>query len=224
MTGRNSSCGRVLVVDDDERFRAFVAATLHAAGLESVEAADGTTALALARAERFDVALLDVHLPGISGYEVCRALRDRLGDTLRIVFISGIRTEPFDRVAGLLVGSDDYLAKPVAPDELVARVCALLRRGGRLRESVGEGWGLTPREAEVLDLLAGGLDQREIGTRLVISPKTVATHIEHILRKTGARSRAQAVALAHGAGDRTAARMTSVGAGSPVQSSNDRAP
>ena len=224
MTGRSSSCGRVLVVDDDEQFRAFVSATLSAAGLESAEAADGTTALSVAQSERFDVVLLDVHLPGISGYEVCRALRDRVGDAVRIVFVSGIRTEPFDRVAGLLLGSDDYLVKPVAPDELVARVCALLRRGGTSRDLVAEGWGLTPREAEVLDLLADGLDQREIATRLVISPKTVATHIEHILRKTGARSRAQAVALAHGAGERTTLRMTSMGAGSPVQSSNDRAP
>jgi DNA-binding NarL/FixJ family response regulator len=226
MTGRRSSCGRVLVVDDDESFRAFVSATLQAAGFESVDATDGRAALALAAAERFDLVLLDVRLPGISGYEVCRALRDRHGDSLWIVFVSGVRTETFDRVAGLLLGSDDYLVKPFAPDELVARVCALLRRGGQERPKVANGWGLTPRETEVLGLLADGLGQTEIAAGLVISPKTVATHIEHILQKTGARSRAQAVALAHGAGVgvRTTARITSTGAGRPVHSSNDRAP
>ncbi|HJV29390.1 MAG TPA: response regulator transcription factor [Gaiellaceae bacterium] len=199
MTGRTSSCGRVLVVDDDERFRGFVAATLGTAGFESVEAATGPEALACADSEPFDVVLLDVLLPGISGYEVCRMLRDRFGESLPILFVSGVRTEAIDRVAGLLVGGDDYLVKPFAPDELVARVCALLRRRERARAPIGNGWGLTPRETEVLGLLASGLGQAEIASRLVISPKTVGTHIEHILSKTGARSRAQAVALAHGA-------------------------
>jgi DNA-binding NarL/FixJ family response regulator len=199
MTGRTSSCGLVLVVDDDERFRAFVAATLATAGFESIEAATGTEALACAESERVDGVILDVILPGISGYEVCRRLRDRFGESLPILFVSGVRTEPLDRVAGLLLGSDDYLVKPFAPDELVARVCALLRRGARARAPIGNGWGLTPRETEVLGLLASGLGQAEIASRLVISPKTVGTHIEHILSKMGARSRAQAVALAHGA-------------------------
>jgi DNA-binding NarL/FixJ family response regulator len=199
VTGRTSSCGLVLVVDDDVHFRAFVAATLATAGFESVEAATGTEALAWAESERVDGVILDVILPGISGYEVCRRLRDRFGESLPILFVSGVRTEPLDRVAGLLLGSDDYLVKPFAPDELVARVCALLRRGARARAPIGNGWGLTPRETEVLGLLASGLGQAEIASRLVISPKTVGTHIEHILSKMGARSRAQAVALAHGA-------------------------
>lgn len=199
MTGRTSSCGKVLVVDDDERFRAFVTATLGTAGFESIEAATGPEALACADSESLDGVVLDVLLPGISGYEVCRRLRDRFGDSLPIMFVSGVRTEPLDRVAGLLLGSDDYLVKPFAPDELVARVCALLRRRVRAHAPIGNGWGLTPRETEVLELLAAGLGQAEIASRLVISPKTVGTHIEHILSKMGARSRAQAVALAHGA-------------------------
>ena len=199
MTGRTSSCGKVLVVDDDEGFRSFVVGTLRTAGFEPIEAATGPEALACADLEAVDVVLLDVLLPGISGYEVCRRLRDRFGESLPILFISGTRTEPLDRVAGLLVGSDDYLVKPFAPDEFIARICALLRRLDRARAPVRNRWGLTPREAEVLGLLASGLGQAEIASRLVISPKTVGTHIEHILSKTGARSRAQAVALAHGA-------------------------
>ena len=133
-------------------------------------------------------------MPGISGYEVCHVLREQYGPSLPVVFVSGERTESFDRVAGLLVGADDYLAKPVAPDELVARVRGLLRRA--------EEWGpasarLTQRELEVLRRLAHGQEQSEIAAGLVISPKTVATHIERVLRKLEVHSRAQAVAVAY---------------------------
>ena len=60
--------------------------------------------------------MLDVQLPGMSGYEICRELRDEFGEGLPILFVSGFRTESLDRVAGLLVGADDYLVKPFAPD------------------------------------------------------------------------------------------------------------
>ena len=199
MTGRTSSCGKVLVVDDDERFRAFVTATLGTAGFESIEACHrtrgaGLRGLGVSRRRRpRRPSSGDLGLRGLSQAE--GSVRRLIADHVRV----GRRTEPLDRVAGLLLGSDDYLVKPFAPDELVARVCALLRRRVRAHAPIGNGWGLTPREIEVLELLASGLGQAEIASRLVISPKTVGTHIEHILSKMGARSRAQAVALAHGA-------------------------
>ena len=139
--------------------------------------------------------MLDVCLPMIFGYEVCRALRCSYGDRLPILFISGMRTESFDRVAGLLIGGDDYLVKPFAPDELVARVGALLRRSGAHPDT--RRTDLTAREHEVLALLADGLEHHEIAERLIISPKTVGTHIEHVLGKLGVHSRAQAVAVAY---------------------------
>jgi DNA-binding NarL/FixJ family response regulator len=136
-------------------------------------------------------------MPGISGYGVCHALRDEFGESLPIMFVSGERTEPYDRVAGLLVGADDYLVKPFAPDELLARVRNLI---GRRQPAISSGRGapstLTERELDVLRLLADGLDQDDIARQLFISPKTVSRHIEHILRKLSVRSRAQAVALA----------------------------
>jgi DNA-binding NarL/FixJ family response regulator len=143
--------------------------------------------------------LLDIQLPDLNGYEVCRGLRNRYGDSIAIVFISGERTEPLDRAGGLLLGADDYLTKPVDPGELIARVTRLVgrpRSNGDGPSSNGKLDALTQRENEVLGLLAEGLRQGEIAERLVISPKTVATHIQRILGKLEVRSRAQAVSLA----------------------------
>lgn len=188
-----SAAARVLVVDDDRGHVELVELLLRAAGFEPVVAFDGRAALDAARAARPDLALLDVNLPGLSGYEVCRALRLEHGPSLPVMFLSGDRTESFDRVAGLLLGADDYLVKPFAADELIARVRALLRRSA----PAGRVGALTAREREVLALLADGLDQREIARRLVISSKTCAKHIERILEKLKVHSRAQAVALAY---------------------------
>jgi DNA-binding NarL/FixJ family response regulator len=182
----------VLIAEDDAGVRTLIQNVLELEGYDTVSASSGTEALAAARAERPSLAILDVKLPGLSGYEVCDALRKLYGESLPILFVSGERVESYDRVAGLLIGADDYLVKPLAADELCARVRALLRRADR--DSGGS--SLTPRELEVLQLLAEGLEQGEIAERLVISSKTVASHIERILAKLGVRSRAQAVAAA----------------------------
>jgi two-component system, OmpR family, response regulator len=118
----------VLVVDNDPPFRAFVRDLLERAGFDVVEAADGEAALSVAALHRPELVLLDVCLPRASGYEVCRELRDRFGDSLGIIFVSGERMESIDRVSGLLLGADDYLAKPFDLDELLARLRALHRR------------------------------------------------------------------------------------------------
>ena len=182
-----------MVVDDDASFRAYLRDVLTDCGYRVVEAADGVAALASVRASMPAAVLLDVNLPRLSGYEVCRAVRETYGPGLPMMFISGERTESFDRVAGLTIGADDYLVKPLAADELLARLRCLLRRGERRQPAST----LTRRELEVLELLADGLDQSEIADRLVISPKTVGTHIERILAKLDAHSRAEAVGLAY---------------------------
>jgi DNA-binding NarL/FixJ family response regulator len=189
-------CGSILVGEDDDCLRELISHTLEQEGFAIAAYGSGAEALAAARAERPVLAVLDVNLPGASGYEVCRALRDSYGLDLPIILISGERTESFDRVAGLLIGADDYLAKPFAPGELQARVRALVRRAGAAGP-VRPPLGLTARELEILQLLAEGRRQREIADGLVISPKTVGTHIERILAKLGVNSRTQAVALAY---------------------------
>ena len=186
-----AAAATVLVVDDDADFRAFVRALLEGGGYRVVEATGADEALNGIAPEP-SLVVLDVAMSPTSGYEVCRVLRARRPD-LPILFVSGEQTEALDRVAGLTLGADDYLVKPFEPGELLARVQALLRR--RLPQRAGT--SLTRRELEVLLLLADGLKQREIADRLVISPRTVGTHIEHVLAKLGVHSRAEAVAAAY---------------------------
>src|SRR2546427_1522612 len=186
--------GRVLVVDDDAVICDLVASTLAEHGYATRKASDAREALYLVQREIPDVVLLDVRLPDISGYQVCRRLREDLGDRIGIILISGERKESFDRAAGLLLGADDYMVKPFVLDELLARVQRLARRSRPLPRTVVA--GLTRRELEILRLLACGMDHIEIARDLVIAAKTVEKHIEHILMKLGVHSRAQAIALA----------------------------
>jgi len=189
--------GPVLIVDDDEGFVACVRTLLESAGFSTLTAATGEEALQIAEDESPLVVLLDIKLPGLNGYEVCHALRDQLGHGVAIAFVSGARTEPIDISSGLLAGADDYIVKPFEPSELLARIGALIRRVTRSGERTLQAGDLTHRELEILGLLADGLDQREIAERLSITPKTVGTHLEHILGKLGVHSRAQAVAAAY---------------------------
>jgi DNA-binding NarL/FixJ family response regulator len=186
---------RVLIVEDDAQARDMELDLLTQAGFVAATASSGEEALSVIRDELPRVVVLDVKLPGVSGYEVLRQLRDEFGEVLPVLLVSGVRPEPYDRAAGLMAGADDYLTKPFAPEEFVARVRALMRRAAPRPEGIGA--LLTSRESEVLRLLAQGLTQEEIAQDLVLSPRTIGTHIEHILAKLGARSRAQAVALAH---------------------------
>ena len=189
----------IFVVDPDARQRSFIGRVLGRAGFKTQSIATGEEALAAALRERPRLVVLEVRLGDISGYEVCRALKEAFGDAIGIVFMSRDRTEPSDRVAGLLLGADDYLEKPLVGDELLARVRGLVRRVGAHSSPVLQAVHpeLTNRELEVLRLLAEGLDQRSIARRLFIAPKTVGKHIEHILQKLPARSRAEAVAIAY---------------------------
>jgi DNA-binding NarL/FixJ family response regulator len=187
----SSAAGSVLVVDDDETTRAFLAEALTRVGIPTRLAASGFEALELAAEERPAAVLLDISMPGISGYETCHELRTLYGPTLPIVFLSGERVEPYDRAAGLLIGADDYLLKPISQDELLARIRTYTTR------AESEAVPLTPREREVINLLAAGLSGREIAERLVIAPSTAAKHIENVVGKLGVRSRTQAVAKAY---------------------------
>jgi two-component system nitrate/nitrite response regulator NarL len=193
----------ILIAEHDPSCRNLITRLLRRIGFETVEAATGPETLETAARLHPSLVVLDVGLPEVSGYEVCRELRDEYGAQVGIIFVSRERTTPADRVAGLLVGADDYIVRPFDDDELLARTRVVLRRveprSGPPEEPEAEAIGasLTMRESEVLRLLARGQNQPQIAEQLFISPKTVGGHIQRILTKLDVHSRAHAVALAH---------------------------
>lgn len=118
--------GRILVADDDRAIRESLGRLLELEGHDVTAVADGATALDVIRAVDLDLVVLDLMMPSIDGLTVCRVLRAD-GDRIPVLMLTA-RTETSDRVAGLDAGADDYLPKPFDPEELLARVRALLRR------------------------------------------------------------------------------------------------
>ena len=127
MVHMSSSPVRILVVDDEASFRDALTSSLSREGFVVETAADGREALDLFAAAVPDVVLLDVMLPGISGIDVCRAIRDE--SSVPIIMVSA-KAEEIDTVIALEVGADDYVAKPYRFRELVARIRSVLRRKG----------------------------------------------------------------------------------------------
>ena len=123
-------CAQILIAEDDADIRGLLRLYLEGEGMEVLEAADGDTALALARQHSPDMAILDVMMPGRSGYEVTRALRAQ--SDIPILILSA-KSQDNDKILGLNLGADDYIAKPFNPVEIVARVKAQLRRASRSR-------------------------------------------------------------------------------------------
>jgi DNA-binding response OmpR family regulator len=152
-----------LVVDDEPHVASLIADVLAAEGFAVTTAVDGPAALRRARASRPDVVVLDVGLPGLDGFEVCRALRKEA--PVPIVFVTA-RGEEIDKVVGLELGADDYIVKPFSPRELAARVRAVLRRAGTPAPP--------PAQRRVAGDLAIDADKREVtlsGKRVDLKPR-----------------------------------------------------
>ena len=138
---------RILTVEDDERIRTSVKMALEDEGWDVVEAESGEKAVEIFAAQPADVVLIDLMLPGIDGFELCRSIR-RQSD-VPILMVTA-RTDTHDVVAGLEAGADDYVTKPFQPKELSARIRALLRRA-RPAESgnpTGPHWAEGPEKTE----------------------------------------------------------------------------
>ena len=155
---------KILVVEDDDQMGELIERGLDAEGYEIVRAGNGMDALIAIANDDFDLAAIDVMLPGMSGFEICRRIRDS-GNTMPVLLITA-RDTVEDRVFGLDSGADDYLTKPFAFAELTARVRAMLRR-----HSMG-----TPASLELGRL---AIDSRDLkvtvaGRTLSLSPKEVA--------------------------------------------------
>ena len=121
----------ILVAEDDRDIASLIAHYVQKSGWQAHVTPSGDEALAYARQQQVDVAILDVMLPGISGLEVCRLLRaDRATAAIPIIMVTA-RADETDRIMGLEIGADDYISKPFSPNELVARIRALMRRTRR---------------------------------------------------------------------------------------------
>jgi two-component system OmpR family response regulator len=166
---------RVLLVEDDPTIAAFVAKGLREAGFAVDEAADGETGLTLAREQKFDAAIVDVMLPRLDGLSLIDGLRGR-GIRTPVLILSAKRSVD-DRVRGLQAGGDDYLTKPFAFAELIARVQALIRR------STGAAEPTTLAAGDLsLDLLTR--EVRRDGQPIELRPREYAL-LEYLLRHTG---------------------------------------
>jgi len=124
---------KILVVEDELALRETLSYNLIKQGYEAKVAADGVSALEIARGEQPDLIILDVMLPGLDGFEVCRILRREMSAPILMLTA---RADEIDKVVGLEVGADDYLTKPFSMRELMARVKALLRRTRLIREEM----------------------------------------------------------------------------------------
>ncbi|MBG0788649.1 MAG: response regulator transcription factor [Anaerolineaceae bacterium] len=153
---------KILVVDDEISLQETVAYNLKKQGYDVQTTGNGTEALDLAREMKPDLIILDVMLPGLDGFEICRILRKEM--TTPVLMLTA-RDDEIDRVVGLEVGADDYMAKPFSMRELIARVKAMLRRVRLIREEVntGEGGeGKPKQEIMEFDNLKIDMTRREI--------------------------------------------------------------
>jgi DNA-binding NarL/FixJ family response regulator len=198
-------CGTILIVDSDDASRLTAVQVAVRLGYDARPTPNADELIERLGSDRPTLAIVEVELPGAgNGLEVMRQLHEVFDGDLPVILVSASQTDAFDRTAGLMLGADDYVSKPLDAGELMARVKRSLRRAASHTNGSGNGngngrsveAGLSPREREILSLLADGRTQGQIATELVISSKTVATHIQHILSKLGVNTRAQAVALA----------------------------
>lgn len=209
----SEAASRILVVDDEDTITDFVGFALEKEGYDADIVKSGEEAVELMAKNPYDLFILDIMLPGMDGYELCR--RVRTSSDCPILFLSARDTE-LDKVVGLEIGGDDYLVKPFGVRELIARVRALLRRGSSvmagqsstitvngitLDEDAHTASGasgsidLTPREFELLASLmknAGKVVDREFllrdawGWEYLTETKTVDTHIKRLRDKISA--------------------------------------
>ena len=201
---------RVLLIDDDVRLFDLLSSYLEQNGFHVTGAPDGPRGLAALEAGTFDVVLLDVMMPGMDGIDVCRRIRQK--NTIPVLMLTA-RGDETDRVVGLEIGADDYVAKPFSPRELVARIKAVLRRArpdvagerivagdividvpGRVVTREGELVELTGLEFDLLCALArrpGRVVARdallsEAGRGdVIVGERTVDVHISHLRQKLG---------------------------------------
>ncbi|SEJ59213.1 DNA-binding response regulator, NarL/FixJ family, contains REC and HTH domains [Pseudomonas linyingensis] len=204
--------GIVLIVDDLPDNLALLSDALEQAGHMVLVALDGATALERMQRLKPDIVLLDALMPGIDGFETCRRIKARAEfEDVPVLFMTAL-TESEHVLEGFAAGGVDYVTKPIHPEQVLARVASHLRTARALREAreaaqqapdaeevraaLAHRYQLTGREVEVLEWVACGKTNRDIGEILGLSPRTVNKHLEHVYVKLGVETRTAAAALA----------------------------
>ena len=213
---------QILIVDDQADIRAGIRVMLRFdPGLVVAgDLSDGLQVLPFLRSNRVDLVLMDIRMPGIDGVEATRRIRTEWpSETLRIIVLTTFDQDEIV-LAALRAGANGFLSKTVSPAELVAGITEVVAGGGALsaaataalighmsdspppadRELLRRFDALTPRERDVILLVAGGLSNDEIAAQMFVSPLTVKTHAVRAMTKVGARDRAQLVSFTVRAG------------------------
>lgn len=222
---------RILVVDDDARLRNLVRIALERSGYEVITASDGRGALTHATREQPHLIVLDVGLPEMDGFEVCRKIRNT--SEVPILFLTA-RDDEIDRVLGLELGADDYVTKPFSPRELVARIRAILKRSAPtapLQQTLvhgvlaldqearhclvsGQAVALTGTEFALLEQFMQQPQTLVARPKLIgaiwgahsdVSDRTLDSHLRNLRRKLGDAGCAEAIETVHGQGIRLGA-------------------
>ena len=214
---------RILIVDDQDDMRAGIRSmlrldpTLVVAG----DLSDGLQVLPFLRDHPVDLVLMDIRMPGIDGVEATRRIRaEHTAEDVRVIVLTTFDQDEIV-LAALRAGANGFLSKTVSPAELVAGIAEVVAGGGTLsavataalighmtdspppvvdRELLQRFTALTPREREIVVLVASGLGNDEIAAQMFVSPFTVKTHAVRAMTKVGARDRAQLVSFAFRAG------------------------
>ena len=195
----------ILIVDDNPK---FLADALPMYGYEVTVAKDGIEALKLLSDEKkhFDLILLDVMMPNMDGWDTLKAIRkNKKTEFIPVIMITAV-SEDQKIVSGLKIGADDYIVKPFILPNLLARVEAVLRRSNwqkdmqpKVEKNLNKDVNidaLTPKEKEVLALVAKGASNQEIADKMCVRDVTVKTHLNSIFKKLKVTNRTQAVLLA----------------------------
>ena len=200
---------QILVIEDDEQTRENLELILQMEGFAVRSAANGRAGLELARAQRPELIVCDVGLPEVDGHTLLRTLRDdaKTAD-VPFIFLTA-RGERHEQRAGMNLGADDYLCKPLDAEDLLAAVRARLKRQRENQDAARadmkpdfssaeplETLGLTVREAEVLLWVAQGKGNADVATILGMSEKTVKIHLGHIFEKLNVETRTAAAVQA----------------------------
>ncbi|MDS3859632.1 response regulator transcription factor [Thermosynechococcaceae cyanobacterium BACA0444] len=197
------ACKTLLLVDDDPNLVLLVQDYLELKGYRVLTAAQGREALQVLKHETPDMIICDVMMPEMDGYHFVRHVREQENiKWLPVLFLSA-KGQTEDRVMGLNTGADVYMVKPFEPEELVAQIEASLKQSERVKQlqaanlevpgplPLPEGIELTPTETKVLRLVAQGLANKDIANQLVVSQRTVESHVSNMLGKTGLTNRTE---------------------------------